>query len=118
VLGVGGTDDLLSKTREHWTRLRTRLDHDAAWPIGFIYGGNASPIDQHQVLAIGYEDQGDGTARLIVWDNNDGRRQQSLNLDFRSDQLFVNSSKPELNDVKGIICEEYSFKMPPAYLHH
>jgi len=117
VLGVGGPDDLLSKTREHWTRLRTRLDHEAAWPIGFIYAGNASPIDQHQILAIGYDDQGDGTARLIIWDNNDGRRQQSLNLDFRGDQLFINSFNPKLNDVKGIICEDYAFKMPPTSLH-
>lgn len=116
VLGLGGTDSLLEKTREHWGRLGGHLYQEAAWPVGFIYGGNASPIDQHQVLAIGYTDRGDGTGRLTIWDNNDGAMFQNLDLDFRGDQLFVNSSNPDLNDIKGIICEEYTSKMPPASL--
>ena len=116
VLGIGGVDALADKTREHWSRLRERLDHEAAWPIGFIYGGHASPIDQHQVLAIGYTDRDDGTASLTIWDNNDGAMFQTLNLDMRGDQLFVSSSKPKLNDVKGIICEEFSSQIPPASL--
>jgi hypothetical protein len=116
-LGLGGADDLLDKTRDHWGRLKTRLDHEAAWPIGFTYGGSANPIDQHQVLAIGYDDWGNGTASLTIWDNNDGRQQQRLDLDFRSEQLLVTCpGNPDLNDIKGIICEEYSFKMPPASL--
>jgi hypothetical protein len=116
VLGLGGADALLDMTREHWGQLRVKFDREAAWPIGFIYGANASPIDQHQVLAIGSDDRGDGTATLTIWDNNDGATSQNLNLDFRSDQLLVNSSNSDLNDIKGIICEEYAFKMPPASL--
>lgn len=116
VLGLGGADVLLDMTREHWGQLRANLDREAAWPIGFIYGASASPINQHQVLAIGYDDPRDGTATLTIWDNNDGATTQNLNLDFRGDQLFVNSSNADLNDIKGIICEEYAFKMPPASL--
>lgn len=116
VLGLGGVAALADKTQEQWSRLRERLDHEAAWPIGFIYGGTANPIDQHQVLAIGYSDHGDGTASLTIWDNKDGAMLQFLNLDLRGDQLFVNASNSELNDVKGIICEEFSPQLPPASL--
>jgi hypothetical protein len=112
VLELGGADALLDKTRQHWGRLKARLDREAAWPIGFIYGGSANPIDQHQVLAIDYEERGNGTVWLKIWDNNHGRRPQDLILDFRGQELRVDA-KPNL---KGIICEEYAFKMPPASL--
>jgi hypothetical protein len=115
VLGLGGAGALLDKTRQHWGRLKARLDREAAWPIGFIYGGSANPIDQHQVLAIDYADYGNSTAWLRVWDNNDGREHlfQHFALDFRGKELRADGPKP---DLKGIICEEYTFKTPPASL--
>lgn len=116
MLRLGGTAALVEETRTHWGQLRTRLDSEAAWPIGFVYGGNASPIDQHQVLATGYTDRGDGTATLTIWDNNDGATGRTLNLDMRGDQLVVSSDNPELNDIKGIICEAFTARMPPDSL--
>jgi hypothetical protein len=114
VLGVGGADDLLRMTREHWGRLRARLDREAAWPIGLVYGDSTIPIDQHQVLAIGHEDGSNGTATLTIWDNNHlGPRSTDLQLDFRGGELNVAGADHPL---KGIICEEYSFKLPPASL--
>jgi hypothetical protein len=116
VLGIGGADALLDKTRDHWKRLKARLDGSAAWPIGIIHGGNASPVDQHQVLAIGYGESGDGTATLDIWDNNDISECRKLRLDMSGNELNVSSSNIELNDVKGILCEEYSSKVPPGSL--
>lgn len=113
VLGLGGADDLLQKTRDHWGQLRMRLDREAAWPVGFVYGSTPNPIDQHQVLAIGYEDNGDGTAILKIWDNNHGAMWSIIRLDFRGSELNADGTSDPL---KGIICEEYSFKMPPASL--
>lgn len=113
VLGLGGADDLLHRTREHWGRLRAQLDREAAWPIGLVYGDSGIPIDQHQVLAIGYEDRGNGTASLTIWDNNHGSRSDDLQLDLRGGELNVTGADHPL---KGIICEEYSFKLPPASL--
>lgn len=113
VLGVGGADDLLRKTREHWKELRGRLDREAAWPIGFVYGDHANPTDQHQVLAVGFTDRGDGTAILNIWDNNDGPHERILQLDFRGGELTARGLDKSL---KGIICEEYSSKLPPASL--
>ena len=119
VLGMGGVDALADKNREHWSRLREHLEHEAAWPIGFIKGGNANPVDQHQVLAIGYEDHLDDTGSLTIWDNNRGATSQILNLDLREGHSFVEcQDNPKLNDVKGIICEEYSPQIPPASLRN
>lgn len=116
VLGLGGAHALLNKTRDHWGQLRTALDREAAWPIGFIHGGTANPIDQHQVLATKYTDRGDGSAVLEIWDNNDGAASRSLSLNFQGSELGVSSTNSELNDIKGIIFEQYTFNMPPASL--
>lgn len=116
VLRLGGKDAVLDKTREHLARLRLKLDREAAWPIGVIYGGNASPIDQHQVLAIGFKDNGDNTAFLSIWDNNAGAKSHDLKLDFRGNELLVDSPDPNHTDIKGIICDEYAPKIPPASL--
>ncbi len=116
VLGLGGADMLLDKTRDELRRLGRRLVGAAAWPIGIIYGNNPNPVDQHQVLAIGLKDSGDGTEALDIWDNNDGASCRKLHLDLRGNELEVTSSNPDLNDVKGIICEEYSVKSPPLAL--
>ncbi len=118
VLGVGGAPALLGKTRDQWGQLRTALDREAAWPIGFIHGGTANPIDQHQVLATTYTDQGDGSPMLEIWDNNDGAASKDLTLHFQGDELVVDcTTDPSLNDIKGIIFEQYTFNMPPTSLH-
>lgn len=116
ILGLGGADALLGKTRDHCGQLRAKLNREAAWPIGLVYGESANPIDQHQVLATEYQDLGNGKASLWIWDNNDGASGGFLSLDFNGDQLKVNASNSELNSTKGIICEEYTFKMPPESL--
>jgi hypothetical protein len=112
VLGLGGADALLDKTRDHWGRLKARLDQEAACPIGFVYSGSANPIDQHQVLAIKYDDLGNQLGNLWVWDNNSGKKKTFLRLNFGGSELQVDSSNPKLNAVKGIVCEDYSFRMP------
>jgi hypothetical protein len=116
VLGLGGPGALLQKTRDEWQRLRARLTHAAAWPVGFVYGDKLAPTDQHQVLAIGFTDDGHGGATVDVWDNNDGASCRKLLVDFRGHELKVASSNPNLNNIKGIICEAYEPKMPPQSL--
>jgi hypothetical protein len=118
VLNLGGPGALLDKTRDNWRQLGRNLAGAAAWPIGIIHGGNASPVDQHQVLAVGYLDHGDSTAELDIWDNNDLSMCRRLNLDMRGNELKVVSSNPNLNDIKGIICESYSAQLPSASLYH
>ena len=86
-----------------------------------MYGHSANPIDQHQVLALKYEDRGDNTARLDVWDNNDANRSRTLTLDFRGGELVVTQMRGsdtvgQNKPIKGILCEEYYSIQPPLSL--
>jgi hypothetical protein len=95
---LGGPKALMDNTREHLEKLKTKLDQEAAWPIGIVYKGSVLPIDQHQVLAIGYQEGGD-TPLLEIWDNNDPspalpgipnpRCMRTLQLNLGGDELSV-----------------------------
>jgi hypothetical protein len=118
IFDLGGADALLQRTKDEWTILKRRLDHEAAVPLGVIYGDEAMLWEQHQVLAIGYTDGGTGTATLEVWDNNDGNTAQTLGLDFRGEELNVSVPGGALSgrQVRGIFPEEYSRRRPPQTL--
>jgi len=128
LLGLGGPNVLLNRTRAHFETLKLRLDKEAGWPIGLIYEDSVLPIKQHQILAVGYVLNGNKPI-LDIWDNNDmdptshtvfGRR---IMLDFTGDDLTVtevptvSTLRESIPHIKGIICEEYSFKQPPESLH-
>lgn len=114
IFGLGGPDALLDDTKIEWKKIKEKLDQEAACPIGLIYGNSMNPIDQHQVLAIGYEDTG-LTQRLIIWDNNDGSKSRTLTIDFSGEELNVSGAYSS-DPIKGIFMEEYSPKKPPEVL--
>ena len=110
IFHLGGAGSTLSSTKDEWPKIIAKLNAEAAWPIGLIYSDSASPFAQHQVLAVGYTDNGDGTGTLTVWDNNDGNQSRVFGLDMRHDELQVsNSDRP----LKGIFLEDYTPRQPP-----
>lgn len=123
VLGLGGAKPLVQRTRAHLDTLAGHLRHGPAWPIGLIHDGADSPTDEHQVLATGLADNGDGTFMLSIWDNNwDSRNYPScrkLRVDTNGDQLIVScASSTKYDDIKGIICAVYPISMPPLALQN
>jgi hypothetical protein len=114
VLGLGGAKDLLGPSKDHWTRLLGKMAGEAAWPVGFVYSDKPNPVDQHQVLATRIVDHGNGTAYMEIWDNNSGAMVDVLQIDFRGSELSVTTTIS--GDIKGIICEDYTFVAPPATL--
>jgi hypothetical protein len=113
IFKLGGPGELLDRTKNEWQAITRKLDEEAAWPIGVIYGNKKSPFKQHQVLATDYEDAGLGTATLTIWDNEDGARDRTLTLDFRGDELQESGDD---DIVKGIFLEAYAPKEPPESL--
>jgi hypothetical protein len=113
---LGGPKSLLKPSKDEWSRIKSTLDGQAAWPVGCLFRDSATPFSDHQVLALSYEDTGTGSAILNVWDNNEGPKQRPLGLDFTGDELQVTNF---LNDrpLKGIFLEEYSPQRPPDSLH-
>jgi len=115
IFQLGGPGSALDETRAEWPIIKKILDQEAAVPIGYIFGTSANPIDQHQVLAIGYKDVGNGTATLTVWDNREANLPRDLELDFRGPELQVgNALDGEV--LKCIFAEKYSPQMPPSSL--
>ena len=93
IFQLGGPVAALEETRRDWSRLKDILDHEAAVPVGYIYGTSVNPIDQHQVLAIGYKDTGNGEATLTVWDNHERNVARDLAWTFAA--LNYRSAMPQ-----------------------
>ena len=61
IFQLGGPAAALTETRNEWPRLKAILDAETAVPLGYIFGSSVNPIDQHQVLAIGYKENRNDT---------------------------------------------------------
>lgn len=115
IFRLGGPGSVLDEARKEWPTIKGILDSQAAVPIGYIFGSSANPIDQHQVLAIGYRELGNGKATLTVWDNREKNVSRDLELDFRGSELQVaNAFNGEA--LKCIFAERYMPQTPPASL--
>jgi hypothetical protein len=127
---LGGPKSFLQPSKDEWSQIKSRLDGQAAWPVGLLFGDSDFPWDDHQVLGLSYDDPGGGMATLTVWDNRDiayvsgslpSSFPRDLYLDFTGDELKVQpvpSSKGawQGGDIKGIFREEYSPLQPPDSL--
>lgn len=116
----GGAGTLLNRTRNEWTTLKGHIDAGAPWPIGLVYNGR-SIWDQHQILVYGYEDPGDGTGTLYVYDSNSPRAYgdmtpSTVKLDFRGASLVATTPSDFGNTLAGFFCSNYSPYSPPAGL--
>jgi hypothetical protein len=107
-------DLLLSRTKNEWVKLKQNIDSGRPWPICLI-GTTSSPFDNHQVLAYGYTDNGNGTGTIFMYDNNQPDVEATINLDFRGSQLQATESKKSTKrgPLKGFFCTSYQFNSPP-----
>jgi hypothetical protein len=69
VFHLGGAGILLERSKAEWTKLKQRLDDEAAWPLCLIYDDSSNPFEQHQLLAVGYAERNDGIGTITAWDN-------------------------------------------------
>jgi hypothetical protein len=104
---------LRDRTREQFNNLPSFLAH-GPWPLCLI-GSSTSPFNNHQVLAIGAEDHGDGTGVVYIYDSNGPGREHTLRLDFRGELLQAEEScpSPERGPLRGFFCEHYAPAPPP-----
>jgi hypothetical protein len=109
-----GTGWLLERTREEWDKLKAHINNGNPWPICLI-GTSTSPFDNHQVLAYGYEDPGDGTGIVYLYDMNCPEKEHRTLLDFRGHELNADESCPNTNrgPLRGFLCEVYRPTTPP-----
>jgi hypothetical protein len=124
VFHLGGPKSLLGASKGEWPRIKATLDRQAACPVGLLFGDSNAPWDDHQLMALSYVDNGNGTATLTVWDNRDTPTpppfSRNLNLDFTGNELKVEvTPTPPAGkdwDIKGMFLEGYSPQTPPDSL--
>jgi hypothetical protein len=111
----GGPKVILDRSTDEWVKLRQILDRQPAWPLGLVYGDTFNPMDNHQVLAIGYylASPGSNTNTILLWDDNYGPMLTEFQVDFTGDELRVNADE---QDVKGFFVEDYTPTSPPENL--
>jgi len=110
----GGAPELLKRSIIEFARLKEKIDSGTPWPIGLI-GTTNNPSKNHQILAYGYDDPGDGTGAILVYDNNCPDEEGYIEIDFRNDKLSASESCPSENrgELRGFFCEPYTSKVPP-----
>jgi hypothetical protein len=108
-LPFAGPGWLLARTREEWDELKGYIEQGRPWPLCLI-GSSTSPFNNHQVLAIGYDDRGPGQGVIYVYDMNDPGKEQTIALDMRGDALVAVESVPnaERGPLQAFFCEHYS----------
>lgn len=99
---------LLERSREEWLKLKGYVDQGRPWPICLV-GSTTSPFNNHQVLAIGYDDRGDGTGTIYVYDMNCPGNEQTIKLDMRGSELRAEESChiDARGALRGFFCEIY-----------
>lgn len=115
LLPFGGAGWLLDRTKEEWATLKQHIDRDEPWPLCLV-GTSISPFNNHQVLAYGYDDPGDGTGIIYLYDMNCPDRETKIYLDLRGAELVAQEECPCTNrgELRGFFCEVYREASPPT----
>lgn len=92
-----GAAILRNRSMAEWAKLKSHLDLGEPWPLVLI-GTTSNPMHNHQVLATGYDDPGDGTGTLYLYDNVCPDSETVIKLDFRDGQAFAteNAAAPKV----------------------
>ena len=116
---IGGAGALRSRTASEWNKVKGFIDAGVPCPIGLVYSGR-NVWDQHQILVYGYEDPGNGTGTMYVYDSNtpmqygatDNPSSYTVTLDFTGPSLVATSPSDFGDTLAGFFCTFY-VPLPP-----
>ena len=118
---IGGAGALRTRTVLEWNRVKGSIDAGFPCPIGLIYTGR-DVWYQHQILVYGYEDPGNGTGTMYVYDSNTPKQygdtsHSIVTLDFTGASLVATTpSDATTGTLAGFFCTEYIRVPPPRGL--
>lgn len=119
--GDGGTEWLRDHTREHWQHITSAMPVVAdPMPLTLV-GSNTSPLKHQHVLAVGFDDPGDDTGTLHVYDPNVPDDVARLDFDLRGEAVTTGrddplASMPDRGLLRGFFVETYNPTRPPTTL--
>lgn len=114
-IDIDGPPCLLRHSMLEWVDLKTHIDKGSPWPL-MLVGATMNPFHNHQVLAYGYDDPGDGTGTIYIYDMNGPDREHTIALDFRQELLQAEEScsNTDRGALRGFFCNVYVQREPPA----
>lgn len=109
----GGRARLLAQSKREWQRIKASLDAGEPIPIGLVRD-TKNIFDNHQVLAIGYEETGEDRAILFVYDPNCPDHISAISLTFGERMLHGQQSCGDVPPLRGLFCQTYTPRDPSA----
>jgi hypothetical protein len=103
----GGAARLLARSKEEWNKVKTGVDAGEPVPIG-LTRDTRNVYDNHQVLAIGYEEADGNHGTIYLYDPNCPDRESALRLEFGEQVLDGRESCGAETPLRGFFCETYT----------
>jgi hypothetical protein len=102
----GGPAWLVRQSREEWAKLKASIDAGDPIPLGLVRD-STSVFDNHQVLAIGYEEKDEDQGIIFAYDPNCPAQVSTVHFVFGGTALTAEESCPGSQALRGFFCEDY-----------
>jgi hypothetical protein len=109
----GGPAWLLAQSKQEWQRVKAALDAGEPMPIGLVRD-TPNVFDNHQVLAIGYEQADESQATIYLYDPNCPNQISTISLTFGERMLHGQQSCGTAPPLRGFFCQTYMPHDPSA----
>jgi hypothetical protein len=111
----GGPEWLVRASRQEWLKLKGFVDSGSPIPVGLVRD-TKSVFECHQVLALGYDEEDDGSGIIYLYDPNCPKQESTIRMGFESSLLLAEETCPGTRPLRGFFCEDYEFVEPPTSL--
>jgi hypothetical protein len=102
----GGPAGLLARSQAEWAKLQGRLDQGQPVPLGLVRD-TKNVFADHQVLAIGYEVEGEDVGTVHVYDPNCPGRVSQIEVAFSGEEAGLLERCAGGAALRGFFCEAY-----------
>jgi hypothetical protein len=103
----GGPAWLLERSRREWRALKAAIDAGQPVPIGLVRD-TKHVYDNHQVLAIAYDEVDESHITIHVYDPNCPDQASAIHVEFRARVLDGQEACSESSPLRGFFCETYT----------
>ncbi len=107
----GGAGWLLAQSKQEWKKLKASISAGEPVPIGLVRE-TPNIFDDHQVLAIGYEETDAAHGTIYLYDPNCPDGVSTIKLEFGKQRLDGQESCSAPAPLRGFFCEVYTSSDP------
>lgn len=110
----GGQQWLKLLTLKSWTNLKATIDSGKPLPLGLIRQ-TLDPFVNSIVVAYGYEESGDDSGLIHIYEAGHPREENTIRLRFENEGIRISESRQPVPPapLAGFFCPEYLAAQPP-----